>query len=51
LGIGNPHAGPRAAAGAGACYISIAAETDILDITRTWQFQRNNPLGWGNRGA
>jgi periplasmic protein TonB len=26
----------------------IAAETDILDITRTWQFQRNNQLGWGN---
>ena len=26
----------------------IAAETDILDITRTWQFQRNNKLGWGN---
>ncbi len=26
----------------------IAAETDILDITRTWQFQRNNRIGWGN---
>jgi periplasmic protein TonB len=26
----------------------IAAETDILDITRTWQFQRNNQIGWGN---
>ena len=26
----------------------IAAETDVLDITRTWQFQRNNRLGWGN---
>jgi len=26
----------------------IAAETDVLDITRTWQFQRNNQLGWGN---
>jgi protein TonB len=25
----------------------IAAETDVLDITRTWQFQRNNQLGWG----
>jgi protein TonB len=24
----------------------IAAETDLLDITRTWQFQRNNQLGW-----
>jgi protein TonB len=24
----------------------IAAETDVLDITRTWQFQRNNRLGW-----
>jgi protein TonB len=26
----------------------ISAETDILDITRTWQFQRNNQLGWDN---
>jgi protein TonB len=26
----------------------IAAETDVLDITRTWQFQRNNRLGWDN---
>lgn len=26
----------------------IAAETDVLDITRTWQFQRNHRLGWGN---
>jgi len=26
----------------------IAAETDVLDITRTWQFQRNNQLGWGS---
>lgn len=26
----------------------IAAETDLLDITRTWQFQRNNQLGWDN---
>jgi protein TonB len=24
----------------------IAAETDVLDITRVWQFQRNNRLGW-----
>jgi len=24
----------------------IASETDVLDITRTWQFQRNNRLGW-----
>ncbi len=24
----------------------IEAETDVLDITRTWQFQRNNRLGW-----
>jgi protein TonB len=24
----------------------IRAETDVLDITRTWQFQRNNRLGW-----
>jgi protein TonB len=24
----------------------IAAETDVLDITRTWQFQRDNRLGW-----
>jgi len=26
----------------------IRAETDVLDITRTWQFQRNNQLGWAN---
>ena len=26
----------------------IRAETDVLDITRTWQFQRNNRLGWEN---
>ena len=26
----------------------IAAETDVLDITRTWQFQRNHRLGWDN---
>jgi protein TonB len=25
---------------------SIAAETDVLDITRVWQFQRNHRLGW-----
>ena len=24
----------------------IAAETDVLDITRTWQFMRGNVLGW-----
>jgi protein TonB len=24
----------------------IRAEVDVLDITRTWQFQRNNRLGW-----
>lgn len=24
----------------------IRRETDVLDITRTWQFQRNNQLGW-----
>jgi protein TonB len=24
----------------------IAADTDVLDITRVWQFQRNNRLGW-----
>lgn len=24
----------------------IKAETDVLDITRVWQFQRNNRLGW-----
>jgi protein TonB len=24
----------------------IAAETDVLDITRVWQFQRNHRLGW-----
>ncbi|WP_200241184.1 energy transducer TonB [Lamprobacter modestohalophilus] len=27
---------------------NIKRETDVLDITRTWQFQRNNALGWGN---
>ncbi|HSQ08051.1 MAG TPA: energy transducer TonB, partial [Chromatiaceae bacterium] len=26
----------------------ITADTDVLDITRTWQFQRNNQIGWGN---
>jgi protein TonB len=26
----------------------IRAETDILDITRTWQFLSNNRLGWEN---
>lgn len=26
----------------------IKADTDVLDITRTWQFQRNNRIGWGN---
>jgi protein TonB len=26
----------------------IRAETDVLDITRVWQFQRNNRLGWEN---
>jgi protein TonB len=26
----------------------IRRETDVLDITRTWQFQRNNQLGWDN---
>jgi periplasmic protein TonB len=26
----------------------IKADTDVLDITRTWQFQRNNQIGWGN---
>jgi len=26
----------------------IKAETDILDITRTWQFLRSNRLGWDN---
>jgi protein TonB len=26
----------------------IKAETDVLDITRTWQFLSNNRLGWGN---
>mgnify|MGYP005856300079 CR=1 FL=1 len=25
----------------------IAAETDVLDIIRTWQFQRGGTLGWG----
>lgn len=25
----------------------IAAETDVLDIIRTWQFQRGGKLGWG----
>jgi len=24
----------------------IRAETDVLDITRVWQFQRNHRLGW-----
>jgi protein TonB len=24
----------------------IKAETDVLDITRVWQFQRNHQLGW-----
>ncbi|MEA3640505.1 MAG: TonB family protein [Lamprobacter sp.] len=27
---------------------NIKHETDVLDITRTWQFQRNHALGWGN---
>lgn len=27
---------------------NIKRETDVLDITRTWQFQRNNQLGWDN---
>ena len=26
----------------------IKADTDVLDITRTWQFQHNNRIGWGN---
>jgi protein TonB len=26
----------------------IKAETDVLDITRTWQFLSNNRLGWEN---
>lgn len=26
----------------------IRAETDVLDITRTWQFLSNNRLGWEN---
>jgi protein TonB len=26
---------------------NIKRETDVLDITRTWQFQRNHELGWG----
>ena len=24
----------------------IAAETDVLDIVRTWQFMRGDVLGW-----
>ncbi len=27
---------------------SIKAETDVLDITRVWQFQRNHRLGWND---
>jgi protein TonB len=27
---------------------SIKREADVLDITRTWQFQRNHQLGWNN---
>lgn len=27
---------------------NIERETDVLDITRTWQFQRNHELSWGN---
>ena len=27
---------------------NIKRETDVLDITRTWQFQRNHELSWGN---
>lgn len=27
---------------------NIKQETDVLDITRTWQFQRNHELSWGN---
>jgi protein TonB len=27
---------------------NIKRETDVLDITRTWQFQRNHQLGWDN---
>jgi len=26
---------------------NIRKETDILDITRTWQFLSDNRLGWG----
>ena len=26
----------------------IRSETDVLDITRTWQFLRSNRLGWEN---
>lgn len=26
----------------------IKAETDVLDITRVWQFQRNHRLGWND---
>jgi len=26
----------------------IRSETDILDITRTWQFLSTNRLGWEN---
>lgn len=26
----------------------IREEADILDVTRTWQFKRNNQLGWDN---
>jgi protein TonB len=26
----------------------IKEDTDILDITRTWQFLRSNRLGWDN---
>jgi len=26
----------------------LRAEVDVLDITRTWQFERNNRLGWDN---
>lgn len=27
---------------------NIKREVDVLDITRTWQFQRNHQLGWDN---
>jgi len=27
---------------------NVKREIDVLDITRTWQFQRNNQLGWDN---